>query len=95
MVNAERNGDSKASKKEHADELYFAFHVDLHLAEQRKGHTLCHNIGQYTERCRNYQFKAESDAFGGCMSELLDPMLHSWVHSGGWWSGPAARRSRR
>ena len=33
MVNADRNGDSQASKKEHADELYFAFHVDLQPPE--------------------------------------------------------------
>ena len=50
MVNAERNGDSQAFNKEHADELYFAFHVDLHPAEQRKGHTLCHNTGQYIDQ---------------------------------------------
>ena len=57
MVNAERNSDSQAFNKEHADELYFAFHVDLHPAEQRKWHTLCHNIGQYIDQCHDYKFK--------------------------------------
>ena len=33
MVNSESNGDSQALKKEYADELYFAFHVDLQPPE--------------------------------------------------------------